>query len=71
MAENTIHSRIQLKNDTEAHWNQATNFTPKSGEIIVYNVDENHSSPRIKVGNGSTVVSSLPFISGGVEVIRL
>jgi len=29
MAENTIKSRIQLKNDTEAHWDLAVNFIPK------------------------------------------
>ena len=29
MAENTIKSRIQLKNDTEANWDKATNFVPK------------------------------------------
>ena len=29
-----IKTRIQLKNDTEANWNKAINFIPKSGEII-------------------------------------
>ena len=65
MADNTIKTRIQLKNDTEAHWNLATNFKPKEGEVIVYSADDTHPFSRLKVGNGSTVVSSLPFIDSG------
>ena len=36
MAENTIKTRIQLKNDTEENWNKAVNFVPKQGELIIY-----------------------------------
>ncbi len=62
MNENRVRARIQVKNDIEAHWNLARNFVPKSGEIIVYAVDDNHAAPRIKVGDGTTIVVDLPFV---------
>ena len=63
MAENTLKARLQMKSDTEANWIKAVNFTPKKGEIIVYLADETHFSPRIKIGNGSSNVNDLPFLS--------
>ena len=75
MAENTIKSRIQLKNDTEANWDKATNFVPKQGELIIYSTDNAHPFCRIKVGDGSTTVTNLPFIDadtiGGVSVTNI
>ena len=65
MAHNTIKTRIQLKNDTEAHWNLATNFIPREGEIIVYSADGSHPFSRLKVGDGNTNVINLPFIDAG------
>lgn len=62
MATNTINSRIQLKNDTEVNWNKAVNFIPKKGEVIIYSADDAHPFSRIKVGDGLTLVSNLPFI---------
>ena len=32
----TIHTRLQMKNDTEANWKKATNFIPLDGEVIIY-----------------------------------
>ena len=66
MASKTVNTRIQLKNDTEAHWKQAVNFTPLKGELIIYSPD--NGSPafsRLKVGDGSTKVNDLPFIDAG------
>lgn len=57
----TILTRIQLKNDTGENWNKAVNFVPLDGEVIIYDVDETHSKPRIKIGDGKTLVSDLPF----------
>lgn len=62
MATNTIKTRIQLKNDTEAHWDLATNFVPKQGEVIIYSADDTHPFSRLKVGDGETTVINLPFI---------
>ena len=63
MANNTVKARIQLKNDTEAHWNLAENFIPLKGEIIIYSADDTHPFSRMKIGNGITNVINLPFIS--------
>lgn len=61
----TIKTRIQLKNDTEAHWNLATNFVPLMGEVIIYSADDTHPFSRLKVGDGVTTVENLPFIHAG------
>lgn len=57
----TLNTRVINKHDTETNWNKATMFIPKKGEIIVYDVDSTHSYERIKVGDGTTVVTALPF----------
>ena len=61
--EKNIQSRIQHKHDTEANWLKATNFIPKAGELIIYDVDATHTEPRLKIGNGTTNVNTLPFVS--------
>lgn len=63
MAQSTVKSRIQLKNDIEANWNKAVNFIPLKGEIIIYSIDESHPFSRLKVGDGITTVINLPFIN--------
>ncbi len=63
MATKTFKGRIQNKHDTEANWNAAVNFKPLAGELIIYDEDNTHSTPRFKVGDGSTLVSDLPFVS--------
>lgn len=61
MATKTLQSRIIAKHDTEDHWNLAQNFIPKLGEIIIYDIDDNHEYERIKIGDGVTKVANLPF----------
>ena len=63
MSEKNFKTRIIHKHDTEENWNKATNFIPKQGEIIVYDIDSSHSYERIKVGDGTTNVISLPYVS--------
>lgn len=74
-----IKTRIQQKHDIEANWiNEAANFKPDKGEIIVYDIevdkDGNHLAlpegrtipytyERFKIGNGKDVVGDLPFYS--------
>lgn len=60
---NELKSRIQLKHDTEENWLKATNFIPKNGEIIIYDVDVNNSIARFKIGDGTTPVNQLSFVS--------
>lgn len=61
MAEKNIKSRIVHKHDTESNWSKAINFIPKQGEIIIYDIDSNHSYERFKIGDGITKVNNLPF----------
>ena len=62
MAEKNFNNvRIINKHDTEANWLKATNFIPKQGELIVYDKDSTYNYERFKIGDGSTLVSSLPF----------
>ena len=60
-SEKTMNARLQQKHDIEANWLKAVNFIPKDGELIIYDVDDNYSYPRIKVGDGKTFVNELPF----------
>lgn len=62
MAEKNIKSRIIHKHDTQVNWEKATAFIPKQGELIVYDVDDNYTYERFKIGDGATVVSDLPFV---------
>lgn len=61
MTEKNLNVRIINKHDTEENWVKATNFVPKQGELIVYDIDAMHPYERFKIGDGVTVVSSLPF----------
>ena len=73
----TVNSRIQLKRDTTANWNNAVGFIPLPGEVIVYEdyetktytVQENGRTvtktvniPNIKVGTGNAYVQDLAFV---------
>ena len=62
MAEKRLNTRIVHKHETEANWLLATNFIPMQGEIIIYDIDSTHNYERVKVGDGKTLVSALPFI---------
>lgn len=63
MAEKKINARIIHKHDTEENWNKATNFVPKKGEMIVYDIDSNHNYERIKIGDGEHIPNDLPFVT--------
>ena len=60
--EKNINSRIQHKHDTEENWLKAVNFIPKQGEIFIYDIDNVYNFERIKIGDGITIVSNLPFL---------
>lgn len=59
MSEKTLKTRIQNKRGTTAEWATGTapNFVPKDGEIVAYT-----DVHRIKIGDGNTKVSALPFV---------
>lgn len=51
-----IKEQTLIKKDTTENWNKAKNFIPKENEIIVY------TDAGMKIGDGKTKVSELPFI---------
>lgn len=55
-------TRIQHKIDTTANWALATNFIPLKGELIIYS-DGNGATPKVKIGDGITIVTELPFVT--------
>ena len=67
MTEKILNARIINKHDIADNWSKAVNFVPKQGEIIIYDVDENHNYTRIKIGDGSQNVNSLPFVDDTVK----
>ena len=62
MVTKNLKTRIQHKIDIEAHWNLAETFTPLKGEFIIYDIDDNHATTRLKIGNGIQTVTQLPFM---------
>lgn len=63
MAEKNFNTRMQQKIDTTENWGKAVNFVPKKGEIIVYSDGGGVGIPKIKVGDGTTKVGNLKFIT--------
>lgn len=70
MIQKEIASRIIHKHDIETNWNKATTFIPKQGEVIVYDIDDLHDYERIKIGDGVTAVTELPFYQENVAYIN-
>lgn len=71
MAEKKLNTRIVHKHDTAENWMKATNFIPKHGEIIVYDADTTTTYERIKIGDGRTVVSALPFADEYKSLVQI
>ena len=69
MSEKMFNTRIIHKHDTAENWEKATGFIPKSGELIVYDPDENFSYARTKIGDGATTVDQLEFVGNDREPI--
>jgi len=69
--EKYLKSRVVHKHDTEENWLKATGFTPKQGEIIIYDIDDDYDYERFKIGDGTTNVNSLPFVlSDKIETVN-
>ena len=66
MSEKIINGRLINKHDSETNWSKAVNFTPKKGEIIIYDKDSNYNYERMKIGDGEAFVSDLPFVNEGL-----
>lgn len=63
MVTKNIQSRVIHKHDIEANWIKAVNFIPQCGEIIVYDIDDNYTYERFKIGDGIQNVNNLPFLN--------
>lgn len=66
--EKNILSRIQHKSDIEENWLKANGFIPKDGELIIYKIDNQHLSPRIKIGDGLQSINNLPFLNDETKI---
>ena len=58
----TLTTRIIHTHDVQANWDQCADFVPCAGEAIVYDIDEQHTYERVKIGDGVHSVTELPFI---------
>lgn len=67
MADTTLNTRIQLRNDTEANWLLvADTEIPLIGEICITN-DGEHKG-QFKIGDGVTTWGGLPYASSGADI---
>lgn len=67
MADITLNTRIQLRNDSEANWLLvADTAIPLAGEICITN-DGEHKG-QFKIGDGVTTWGALPYANGGADV---
>lgn len=67
MADTTLNTRIQLRNDTEANWLLvADTAIPLVGEICITN-DGEHKG-QFKIGDGVTTWGDLPYASSGADI---
>ncbi len=58
-----IIARIQQLHNTEEVWSSSkySDFIPRAGEIIIFDVDSTHNFTRFKFGDGVTPLKHLPF----------
>ena len=67
MADITLNTRIQLRNDTEANWLLvADTAIPLVGEICITN-DGEHKG-QFKIGDGTTTWGDLPYANSGADI---
>lgn len=61
--------KIIFKHETEADWSLSS-YIPENGEQVIYDPDDVHTSPRIKIGNGIDIVKDLPFASEDLPISK-
>lgn len=67
MADITLNTRIQLRNDTEVNWLLvADTAIPLVGEICITN-DGEHKG-QFKIGDGTTTWGDLPYANSGADI---
>lgn len=63
-----ILTRMIQKHDIQANWDKIPDFIPMLAEIIVYDPDDYCSHARLKIGDGKTTITSLPFIDEIIDI---
>lgn len=81
-----VNTRIKLKHDTTANWNNAIGFIPLAGEVIIYDdyqtktweeqeygetVTKTVNIPGIKIGTGNAYVQDLAFVDEDTREILM
>lgn len=81
-----INARVISRHDLEANWLKALDFVPLRGELLIYDAEvaadgtifelpSGRSTPftygRLKIGDGCTLASNLPFIDYEVDYTTL
>lgn len=63
LKEQDYHLKNIAFHGTAAEWANHADYVPKAGEIIVYDAATGEEEAKIKVGDGTTVVGELSFIT--------
>ena len=58
-----LNARTIHLHDIEARWNLTKGFIPRQGELVIYDKDNKYSYERFKIGDGTTDVKNLPFVT--------
>ena len=62
-------ARVSQLHKTEAEWDKYTNFVPIQGEFIIFDQDAANNYARLKIGDGVSKLSDLPFfIDSAIDV---
>ena len=61
MTQKTFNVRFQLRNNTEAEWQDKIGFIPLQGEPCVTTDGDNKG--RIKIGDGTSTWAELPYVT--------
>ena len=64
MSDKAVKTRIQLKHDFEARWNEAKNFTPLEGELIIYDAEADSSGNAFECTVSGRTQKAYEFIEG-------
>ena len=64
-----LNTRIMLKRAHADVWETKPSFVPYAGEAIVYQGETAQDAPMMKIGDGTTALSALPFLHGDDEPI--
>lgn len=62
MEQKVLKTRIKQRIDTAENWAQTTE-APLEGELIIYKSTDSTIPDKIKIGDGVTTASNLPFIT--------